>query len=116
MFVFCELGVCIVAVDGPPGSCDHRYELIVPSLSVAVPARLTLLVGSVMLLSGPAFATGGLLVPLPLTVTVTRSNWLFNWSSFTVSLKVYVPAIRLLTEVVAAVEVPIVAVFGPPSC
>src|SRR5678815_4622577 len=103
-----------VDVDGPL-TCVHRYPAMVPSASVPLPVRLAELVGKVIVLLAPAFATGGWL-GAAFTVTVITSLSVAPSLSVTVSLNVYTPACRLLTVVAAVLVADNAAVDGPFTC
>src|ERR1044072_1688812 len=90
-----------IAVDEPdafaivaagPETFVHKYDAIVPSPSVdPLPLSVTVFVGSVIVTSAPAFATGAAL-GAGFTTTVTWSSDVAPPVSVTLSLNTYVPS------------------------
>jgi hypothetical protein len=76
------VGALLFALD-----LDQVYETIVPSASLADPARFTELVGRKSILSIPASTTGGWLVPGASTVILTSEKLVAPRLSSTVTLK-----------------------------
>src|SRR2546425_187074 len=77
-----------------------------------VASRVVVLVGRTMFLLDPALALGGLLTAL-LTVTLRESISLAPLLSVTFNWKVYTPATRLFTVVLAEDPLTIVNCVGP---
>src|SRR6478672_8962620 len=88
---------------------------MVPSASAALPSRLAEFTGSVILISLPAFATGGTFAGAGFTVTVTVSVAVAPRSSVTFNSNWYTPTTRLFAVVCANPEFTMVNVAGPET-
>ena len=99
-----------------PAVIVQAVELIVaPPLPVAVPTRVVVVTGSVMVRALPALTVGGVAAAAA-TVMVTVEVLVLPALSFTVSVNTYVPAARLPTVVVRLEAELMVEVEGPLVC
>src|SRR5450755_734783 len=106
-------GDTMEAVEGPE-TWLQAYVVIDPSGSLdAVPTRFVRFVGKVIVMSDPAFATGGWFTGAAFTVILTVSSAVAPKLSVTFSWNEYTPAVRLFATVLAAVLLPIVNCDGP---